>query len=106
MFIERTISMAIAIKLVKVFDKDRSGTIDFIEYASMHQFITLMQKSFTQADRDRNGSLDAHEIHAALQSSGFTIGFVQHNYFSTRFHVVLVQLISHNFYKWVLILLY
>merc|ERR1712100_361625 len=51
------LTMAIAIKLVKVFDKDRSGTIDFIEYASMHQFITLMQKSFTQADRDRNGSL-------------------------------------------------
>jgi len=25
--------------------------LDFIEYASMHQFITLMQKSFTQADR-------------------------------------------------------
>merc|ERR1712125_71737 len=69
------LTLDIAIKLVKVFDKDRSGTIDFVEYASMHQFITLMQKSFTQADRDRNGSLDAHEIHAALQSSGFTIGF-------------------------------
>jgi hypothetical protein len=24
---------------------------DFFEYASMHQFITLMQQSFTQGDR-------------------------------------------------------
>merc|ERR1711879_647607 len=68
------LGLDIAIKLVKVFDKDRSGNIDFFEYASMHQFITLMQRSFTNADRDRSGTLDYREIHTALQSSGFTIG--------------------------------
>jgi len=68
------LGLDIALKLVKVFDKDRSGTIDFFEYASMHQFITLMQRSFTNADRDRSGTLDYREIHTALQSSGFTIG--------------------------------
>jgi len=68
------LGMEVAIKLVKVFDKDRSGTIEFYEYASMHQFITLMQRAFTNADRDRSGTLDAREIHQALQSSGFTIG--------------------------------
>merc|ERR1712137_14774 len=70
-----TLGLDNAIKLVKVFDKDRSGTIDFYEYASLHQFITLMQSAFTQADHDRNGALDAREIHTALGKSGFTIGF-------------------------------
>jgi len=69
-----TLGLDNAIKLVKVFDKDRSGTIDFYEYAALHQFITLMQSAFTQADHDRNGALDAREIHTALGKSGFTIG--------------------------------
>eukprot|EP01091_Cochliopodium_minus_P019845 TRINITY_DN846_c0_g1_i1.p1 TRINITY_DN846_c0_g1~~TRINITY_DN846_c0_g1_i1.p1 ORF type:complete len:144 (-),score=39.69 TRINITY_DN846_c0_g1_i1:319-750(-) len=36
----------VAQKLVRVFDKDKSGTIDFYEYAAMHKFLALMQGAF------------------------------------------------------------
>ena len=62
-----------AIKLTKVFDKDRSGSIDFFEYATLHKFITSMQKSFSDTDTDRSGSLDANEIHNALRVAGFSL---------------------------------
>ena len=62
-----------AVKLTKVFDKDRSGSIDFFEYATLHKFITSMQKAFAETDADRSGTLDAREIHNALRVSGFQL---------------------------------
>lgn len=62
-----------AVKIIKVFDRDYSGTIDFYEYASLHKFITSMQQSFVQADTDRNGVLDSREIAYALQVAGFSL---------------------------------
>ena len=62
-------------KLIRVFDKDRSGTIDFYEYAAMHKFMSLMQHAFFSADTDRSGRLDAREIHHALQVGRMTVGF-------------------------------
>lgn len=64
----------VSVKLVKVFDKDYSGTIDFFEYAALHKFIESMQMAFTRADSNRNGQLDANEIHSALHQSGFVVG--------------------------------
>eukprot|EP01104_Vermistella_antarctica_P018827 TRINITY_DN7131_c0_g1_i1.p2 TRINITY_DN7131_c0_g1~~TRINITY_DN7131_c0_g1_i1.p2 ORF type:complete len:140 (-),score=31.24 TRINITY_DN7131_c0_g1_i1:393-812(-) len=55
-----------AVKLIKVFDRDYSGTIDFYEYASLHKFICAMSHAFIQNDRDRNGTLDSQEILGAL----------------------------------------
>mmetsp|Transcript_26300 Transcript_26300/g.73512 ORF Transcript_26300/g.73512 Transcript_26300/m.73512 type:complete len:234 (+) Transcript_26300:83-784(+) len=62
-----------ALKLIKVFDRDFSGTIDFYEYASLHKFIQAMQAAFIRADQNRNSQLDAAEIHNALLSSGFQL---------------------------------
>ena len=55
-----------AAKLVRVFDKDFSGSIDMFEYSCMHKFLSLMQHAFFSADRDRSGRLDAQEIHQAV----------------------------------------
>lgn len=83
-----------AAKLVRVFDKDRSGSIDFYElsegrerrrctvvdlpffarYAAMHKFLSLMQHAFFQGDTDRSGRLDAREIHTALGVGRMTVG--------------------------------
>jgi len=57
-------------KLVKTFDKDRSGNINFFEYAAMHKFLTSLQAAFFTGDRDRSGRLDAREIHTALGTAG------------------------------------
>merc|ERR1711991_93411 len=55
-----------AAKLVRVFDKDMSGSIDQFEYFCMHKFLSLMQHAFFSGDKDRSGRLDAREIHTAL----------------------------------------
>jgi len=64
-----------AIKLVRVFDVDNNGAIDFQEYASLHKFLLSMQATFSQGDKDKNGRLDAQEIHQALQVGGFTMSY-------------------------------
>jgi peflin len=49
-FNSRPIGFNIAHKLVAVFDKDRSGSIDFMEYATLHSFLSSMQQAFAAAD--------------------------------------------------------
>jgi len=63
----------IALKLIKVFDRDYSGSIEFNEYASLHKFIQSMQFAFARADKNRNGLLDAREILAALHQGGMSM---------------------------------
>lgn len=60
-----------AVKLIKVFDKDRNGRIDFWEYCTLHKFILTVRNAFFIADADRSGRLQAQEIFSALQQSGF-----------------------------------
>jgi len=64
----------VATKLVQVFDKDRSGSIVFYEYAAMHKFLSTLQTSFFASDTDRSGRIDAREIHAALAKTGLQVG--------------------------------
>jgi len=61
--------------LIKVFDRDRSGEIDFNEYVALHQFVMKMQAAFVQADQDRSGFLDSREIFNALTTAGFQLGY-------------------------------
>jgi len=65
----------VAQKLVRVFDKDRSGRIDFYEYAAMHKFLAVMQQAFFAGDIKRNGKLDSREIHIALGVGQMTISY-------------------------------
>jgi len=81
----RTLGLPAAKKLIKVFDKNYSGSIDFYEYASLHQFLNKMQTSFFQADRDRSGALDSNEIFGALQSAGFQVSLTTLEAIITKF---------------------
>eukprot|EP01121_Diplochlamys_sp_Union-15-3_P011726 TRINITY_DN3427_c0_g1_i3.p1 TRINITY_DN3427_c0_g1~~TRINITY_DN3427_c0_g1_i3.p1 ORF type:complete len:131 (-),score=16.16 TRINITY_DN3427_c0_g1_i3:84-476(-) len=63
--------MEAAAKLIKVFDIDRNGCIDFSEYATLHQFLNTVRNAFLIADADKSQRLDAKEIHSALRSIGF-----------------------------------
>eukprot|EP01114_Cavostelium_apophysatum_P021411 TRINITY_DN745_c0_g1_i1.p1 TRINITY_DN745_c0_g1~~TRINITY_DN745_c0_g1_i1.p1 ORF type:complete len:396 (+),score=98.47 TRINITY_DN745_c0_g1_i1:80-1267(+) len=60
-------------KLIKVFDKNYTGNIDFNEYCSLHQFIFKMQGAFYAADADRSGFLDPREIFNAISGAGFQL---------------------------------
>lgn len=64
-------------KLMKLFDNDKSGAIDFYEFAALHQFVNVMQNAFFVGDADKGGTLDSREIYTALQAGGFPIGYYQ-----------------------------
>jgi len=61
------------IKLIRVFDVDGSGSIEFNEYAALHKFLLSMQQTFKAADGDGSGRIDHNEISGALQKGGFTL---------------------------------
>jgi len=62
-----------AYRLVRVFDRDRSGTMDFFEYATLHKFMKSLQTAFFAADRDHSGHLDVRELPAALNAAGLQL---------------------------------
>jgi len=72
-FSGKPLGAAVSTKLIKVFDRDHSGSIDFNEYAVLHKFLTSMQNAFFAADRDRSGTIDPPEILAGLQQAGFSL---------------------------------
>jgi len=63
----------VGFKLVKVFDRDGSGSIDFREYSILHKFMTLMQNAFLANDVQRRGVLLPQQTFQAIQSSGFQV---------------------------------
>jgi len=72
-FLGKPIGTETAMKLIKVFDKNFCGTIDFYEFAGLHYFMMKMQQSFLAADTNRSGTLDSKEMPQALQSAGFAL---------------------------------
>jgi len=68
-----SLGMKAANKLIAAFDKDRSGTIEFNEFAALHKFVSQMQQAFYAADANRNGFLDYREIYTALSGAGFLV---------------------------------
>jgi len=69
----RPLGPTVGFKLVKVFDRDASGSIDLREYSILHKFLTLMQNAFQQIDQQRLGYLPPQQIFQAIQSSGFQV---------------------------------
>ncbi|KAG5484105.1 hypothetical protein LSCM1_05960 [Leishmania martiniquensis] len=66
-------SLATTEKLLNMYDKDGSGEINFNEFKDLHQFIISMKNGFRQRDSSGDGRLDASEVRAALQASGYRI---------------------------------
>lgn len=59
--------------LMNMFDVDRSGTIGFNEFEGLWKYITDWQRVFKHFDRDQSGTIDGHELAAALQSFGYNL---------------------------------
>lgn len=59
--------------LMNIFDTDRSGTIGFNEFQGLWRYIKDWQDVFRHFDRDRSGSIDGHELAAALNSFGYKL---------------------------------
>ncbi|EAU88343.1 apoptosis-linked protein [Coprinopsis cinerea okayama7 len=59
--------------LMAIFDTDRSGTINFTEFAGLWKYIQDWQNVFRHFDRDRSGSIEGHELAEALRSFGYNL---------------------------------
>jgi Ca2+-binding EF-hand superfamily protein len=53
-----------------MFDRDRSGTINFQEFSQLWKFVTDWQNCFRTYDRDNSGTIDKNELKTALTGFG------------------------------------
>jgi Ca2+-binding EF-hand superfamily protein len=45
-----------------MFDRDRTGTINFHEFGSLWKYVNDWQTTFKSYDRDNSGSIDKNEL--------------------------------------------
>ncbi|GAM17993.1 hypothetical protein SAMD00019534_011680, partial [Acytostelium subglobosum LB1] len=74
-----------ATKLIKCFDSNRNGHIDFYEYAALHAFVNTMYRCFVANDRNFSGTIDLREIHSALITAGFNLPYNTINLFFLKY---------------------
>ncbi|KAF8078101.1 hypothetical protein FPV67DRAFT_1557515 [Lyophyllum atratum] len=73
--------------LMGIFDTDRSGTINYTEFAGLWKYISDWQNVFRHFDRDRSGSIEGRELAEALGSFGYNLSpplltLIEHKYAS------------------------
>jgi Ca2+-binding EF-hand superfamily protein len=66
-------SLETTLLLVRVFDKDKSGTVGFNEFGALAKFISSMKQAFQAYDRDRSGSIELNEVQLAVSQGGFSL---------------------------------
>jgi len=59
--------------MIGMFDRDRNGTIDFNEFFSLWEFVTMWGNTFRQYDLDSSGAIDRRELSIAIKSFGYNI---------------------------------
>jgi len=65
-------SIETATELLKLFDLDGSGAIEFNEFSALNNFIIQIHGHFTSEDTDRSGNLNLRETTSALRKFGLT----------------------------------
>lgn len=66
-------NLSTAEKVVRLFDKDRTGALGFPEFAEAHLFCENMSRGFQSRDLNGSGELDGNESRMALQASGYIV---------------------------------
>ena len=59
--------------MIGMFDRDRTGTINFQEFTGLWKYVTDWQNCFRGFDRDNSGTIDRNELKAALESFGYRL---------------------------------
>lgn len=60
-------------KLIRMFDKNLSKTIDINEFVTLFHYLNQMKNAFTMVDTNRNGILEFAEVERALLEGGYHI---------------------------------
>lgn len=58
---------------MNIFDTDRSGSINFVEFEGLYRYIKDWHAIFHRFDKDRSGTIDRRELEQALQSFGYPL---------------------------------
>ncbi|KAB8596115.1 hypothetical protein FH972_025824 [Carpinus fangiana] len=74
--------------MIRMFDVDRSGTIDFDEFCGLWGFLTEWRKLFDRFDVDRSGNISYDEFSDALVAFGYRLS---HNYVKLLFNTYDVR---------------
>jgi len=53
--------------MIGMFDRDRSGTINFQEFGALWKYVQDWQTTFKSYDRDNSGSIDKNELKTGEQ---------------------------------------
>ncbi|KAG6557525.1 hypothetical protein Mapa_000799 [Marchantia paleacea] len=59
-------------QMIKLYDTDLNGTMNFNEFISLHQFLVVVQESFRTHVRNRE-QLSLNEVYNALTQAGFSL---------------------------------
>ena len=60
-------------KMIRMFDRDGGGQIEFAEFQQLNGFLQSMSNGFRSRDRDGSGTLEGPEVRAALAASGYQL---------------------------------
>lgn len=85
----RGMSLNTAQMLVRIFDKQHNGEIEFFDFCVLHKFINGMQRAFTMYDSNANGRLERQEVYLAVTAAGFAFSHATIDKLLTRFSRVV-----------------
>jgi len=60
-------------KMIGMFDRDYSGSIDVNEFNSLWNYINQWRGVFSAYDTDRSGNINESELHTALKQMGYNL---------------------------------
>eukprot|EP00250_Pteridium_aquilinum_P005143 c15282_g1_i1 orf=654-1163(-) len=59
-------------QMIKMYDRDQSGSMSYEEFVSLHKFLSVVQNSFGKHARNRN-FLELNDVYLALQDAGYSL---------------------------------
>ncbi|XP_065840010.1 sorcin-like [Oscarella lobularis] len=59
--------------MITMLDRDYSGKMGFTEFKELWGVLNHWKNSFATYDRDRSGTVEPHELHAAVASFGYRL---------------------------------
>ena len=65
--------LSVQLTTLDIFDTDRSGSINFMEFEGLYRYIQDWHGIFLRFDRDNSGTIDRKELHQALLGFGFSL---------------------------------
>ncbi|XP_070566626.1 sorcin-like [Ptychodera flava] len=71
--------------MINMLDRDYSGKMGFNEFKELWTALNQWKTTFMQYDRDRSGTVEAHELHAALSAFGYNLSPNAHNILMKRY---------------------